>query len=118
MVVMLGRDKNDPISHGGYPDIPQQFLGDDSLHLYSLGVKPGLVWCAMKLAGCMPKVGTSCSCRNLRKPRTTLLRPINPSWRNISIRLIRPWTVTAMLAGLLSAPQCALDVEDSEVDDG
>jgi hypothetical protein len=57
MAVKLGRDKNDPIAHGGYLDIPQQFLWDDSLHLYSLGVKPGLVWCGNEAGGLHAKGG-------------------------------------------------------------
>ena len=44
LVAKLGRDTNDPVAQGGYLDIPQQFLWDDSLHLYAMGVKPGLVW--------------------------------------------------------------------------
>jgi hypothetical protein len=57
MVVKLGRDKNDPIAHGGYLDIPQQFLWDDSLHLYAFGVKPGLVWCGNEAGGLHVKNG-------------------------------------------------------------
>ncbi|HEV7219951.1 MAG TPA: hypothetical protein VGN39_13845 [Terriglobales bacterium] len=57
IVVKLGRDKNDPIAYGGYWDIPEQFLWDDSLHLYALGVKPGLIWCGNEAGGLHAKGG-------------------------------------------------------------
>jgi hypothetical protein len=62
LIAKLGRNKTDPIPHGGRLDIPLRFLWDDSFHLYALGVNPGLVWCSNQagglhlLSGCFPLV--------------------------------------------------------------
>ena len=51
LIAKLGRDKNDPVPHTGYLDIPKQFLWDDSLHLYAARLKPGLIWCGNQAGG-------------------------------------------------------------------
>jgi hypothetical protein len=67
MVLKLGRDKNDPIAHGGYWDIPQQSLWDDSLYLYAFGVNPGLVWCGNEAGGLHVKSGNPLLVQKLKE---------------------------------------------------
>ena len=54
LVIKLGRKASDPVPNGNNFDIPQQFLWDDSLHLYSKTANPGLIWCGTKAGGLHP----------------------------------------------------------------